>query len=70
MCLVCVEIQKGQVLPSSFVTKVQMILKEDPEHEEELIAALTKADQKYLDILEKFLTEELIKNIVSTTIIK
>jgi hypothetical protein len=47
-----------------------MILKEDPEHEEELIAALTKADQKYLDILEKFLTEELIKNIVSTTIIK
>lgn len=70
MCLVCVEIQKGQVLPSSFASKIEMILREDPEHEEELIAALTKADQKYLDMLDKYLTEELLKNITSVTTIK
>jgi len=65
MCLVCVEIQKGQLNPSEFIQKVQNVLSEDPDHEEELTDALSKADQKYLDDLEKFLSEKISREIVN-----
>jgi hypothetical protein len=64
MCLVCVEIKKGELLPSSFANKIEMVLKEDPDHEEELIKALSEADERYLDQLDKFLSQELIKNFI------
>lgn len=64
MCLMCIELQKGLISPNEFVEKINLILKEDPEHEEELIEALKKADDKYLDNLDKFLQEKLSKNLI------
>lgn len=64
MCLLCVEIQKGQLNPNEFLKKVEMVLNETPEHEEELIDALSKTDQKYLDKLEKFLFDKITREFV------
>lgn len=70
MCLICVEIQKGQLSPNEFAKKMEMVLREQPDHEEELINALTKADSKYLDQLDKFLTEKLVEQLADILIIK
>ncbi len=59
MCLICVEIQKGSLSPKDFAERIQIILKEDPEHEEEIINALKQSDSKYLDNLEKYLMEKI-----------
>lgn len=63
MCLICVEIQKGQLSPSEFAKKMDMVLREMPDHEEELIDALAKSDPKYLEQLDKYLSEKLIKDL-------
>lgn len=70
MCLICVEIQKGQLSPNEFAKKMEMVLTEQPDHEEELIDALTKADSKYLDQLDKYLTEKLIEQVADILIVK
>jgi hypothetical protein len=70
MCLICVEIQKGQLAPNEFAKKMDMVLREQPDHEEELINALTKADFKYLEQLDKYLTEKLIKEVADILTIK
>lgn len=70
MCLVCVEIQKGLLNPNEFSKKIEAALFEDPDHEEELINALTKADPKYLDQIDKFLYENLEKQLVDLFIVR
>lgn len=70
MCLVCVEIQKGLLSPNDFSKKIELVLVEDPNHEEELINALTKADPKYLDQIEKYLYENLERQLVDLFIIR
>ena len=70
MCLVCIEIQKGLLAPNEFAKKIEMALKEDPDHEEELINALTNADQKYLDQLETVLSDQLEKQLVDFFIVR
>ncbi len=70
MCLICVEIQKGQLSPNEFARKMEMVLREQPDHEEDLINALTNADIKYLDQLDKYLTENLIKQIADILTVK
>lgn len=70
MCLICVEIQKGQLSPNEFAKKMEMVLREQPDHEEDLINALTKADSKYLDQLDKFLTEKLIEQVADILIVR
>lgn len=70
MCLICVEIQKGLITPNEFAKKMDMVLRENPEHEEDLIDALTKADSKYLEQLDKYLTERLIKDLADILIFK
>jgi hypothetical protein len=63
MCLICAEIQKGQLSPNEFAKKMDMVLREMPDHEEELIDALVKSDPKYLEQLDKYLSEKLIKDL-------
>ena len=70
MCLVCIEIQKGQLTPNEFAAKIGAALKEDPSHEEELINALGKADPKYLDQLEEFLYENLERQLIDILIVR
>lgn len=70
MCLICVEIQKGELSPNDFIRKVDMVLQETPEHEEELTNALANADQQYLDKLEKFLLDKIIKDFVDVINVK
>lgn len=70
MCLICVEIQKGQLSPNEFAKKMEMVLREQPDHEEDLINALTKADSKYLDQLDKYLTEKLIEQVADILIVR
>jgi predicted transcriptional regulator len=70
MCLICVEIQKGQLSPNEFAKKVEMVLSEQPDHGEELIDALTKTDPKYLDQLDKFLTKKLIEQVADFLSVK
>ena len=65
MCLICVEVQKGELSPNDFIRKVDMVLRETPEHEEELTNALSKADPQYLDKLEKILLDKLIREFVN-----
>ena len=67
MCLVCVEIQKGIIKPTEFAEKIAATLKESPEHEEELLNALTKADQEYLDKLEEYLYKQLFNDVSDFT---
>lgn len=68
MCLICVELQKGLITPNSFASKIEMVLKEDPDHEEELIKALSNADEKYLDQLEKYLQDQIERNLIDILI--
>lgn len=70
MCLVCVEIQKGELSPTDFIRKVEMVLRETPEHEEELTDALSKADQEYLDKLEKALLDKIMFDFVDVINLK
>jgi hypothetical protein len=66
----CVEIQKGLITPNEFVKKIDMVLKEDPNHAEDLINALTKTDSEYLEKLDKYLTEKLIKDLADILTVK
>lgn len=70
MCLMCVEIQRGSVAPNEFAKKIDMILKEDPNHAEELINALTKANEQYLEKLDNYLHEQLTEQLVDILSIK
>ena len=70
MCLMCVEIQKGLIAPNEFARKIDMVLKEDPDHAEDLIDALSKTNSEYLDQLDKYLNEKLIKELADILIIK
>ena len=70
MCLMCVEIQKGLIAPNEFAKKIDMVLREDPDHAEDLINALTKTDSQYLEQLDKYLTEKLIKDLTDILIVK
>jgi len=70
MCLMCVEIQKGLITPNEFAKKIDMVLREDPNHAEDLINALSKTDSEYLEKLDKYLTEKLIKDLADILIIK
>jgi hypothetical protein len=66
----CVEIQKGLIAPNEFARKIDMVLKEDPDHAEDLIDALSKTNSEYLDQLDKYLNEKLIKELADILIIK
>jgi hypothetical protein len=66
----CIEIQKGLITPNEFAKKIDMVLREDPGHAEELIRALTKADEKYLEKLDKYLHEQLTEQLVDIFSIK
>jgi hypothetical protein len=66
----CVEIQKGLITPNEFAKKIDMVLREDPNHAEDLINALSKTDSEYLEKLDKYLTEKLIKDLADILIIK
>ena len=70
MCLMCVEIQKGLISPNEFAKKIDMVLKEDPDHAEDLIDALTKTDSEYLEQLDKYLTEKLVKDLADILIVR
>lgn len=70
MCLMCIEIQKGLITPNEFARKIDMVLREDPGHAEELINALTKADENYLEKLDKYLHEQLAEQLVTILSIK
>lgn len=70
MCLICVEIQKGQLSPNEFAKKMDMVLREMPDHEEDLIDALGKSDPKYLEQLDKYLSEKLIKELADILIVR
>lgn len=70
MCLMCVEIQKGLITPNEFAKKIDMVLKEDPDHAEELIDALTKADEHYLEKLDKYLQKQLAEQLADILSIK
>jgi hypothetical protein len=47
-----------------------MVLKEDPDHAEELIDALTKADEHYLEKLDKYLQKQLTEQLADILSIK
>jgi hypothetical protein len=66
----CIEIQKGLITPNEFAKKIDMVLREDPDHAEELIDALTKADDNYLEKLDKYLHEQLAEQLVDIFSIK
>jgi hypothetical protein len=66
----CVEIQKGLISPNEFAKKIDMVLKEDPDHAEDLIDALTKTDSEYLEQLDKYLTEKLVKDLADILIVR
>lgn len=70
MCLICVEIQKGQLAPNEFAKKMDMVLREMPDHEEDLVDALTKSNPEYLEQLDKYLSEKLIKELADILTIR
>ena len=70
MCLICVEIQKGQLAPNEFAKKMDMVLREMPDHEEDLVDALTKSNPEYLEQLDKYLSEKLIKELANILTIR
>lgn len=70
MCLMCVEIQKGLIHPNEFAKKIDMVLKEDPDHAEDLIDALTKTNSEYLEQLDKYLNEKLIKELSDILVVR
>lgn len=59
MCLLCIEISKGNLSGLDFAKNLEEVLLTNPEHSDAIVKTLSSADPEYLNKLEKELMDKL-----------